>query len=136
MPKLRRYGLFVSHAWKYGEEYARFSSMLFRVRLFSFVDYSASRDHPVDATTERGIAAALKRQIEPTDVMIVLAGMYVSHRDWMLREINLAQRLGKPIVGVHPYGSLRMPRAVSDVADEIVGWRGTSVAHAVRRLSR
>ena len=41
MPQLKIYDLFISHAWKYGEEYDRLISLLNAAPYFYYRDYSA-----------------------------------------------------------------------------------------------
>ena len=61
--------------------------------------------------------------------------MYTAYSDWMQDEIDMAVELGKPIIGVMPYGSQKIPQAVQDAADEIVGWSTVSIVRAVREYS-
>jgi len=61
--------------------------------------------------------------------------LYVSYSYWIQREIELAIDFGKPIIGVKPWGSERVPLKVRDAADEIVGWRTQSIVDAIRRHS-
>jgi len=58
--------------------------------------------------------------------------MYVSYRYWIQKEIDIALEMGKPILGIMPWGSLRIPQAVQDAADEIVGWSTSSIVTAIR----
>lgn len=78
---------------------------------------------------------ALYDQIRPTNIVVVLAGMYVAHRKWIQREIDLAQELHKPILGVHPWGSQMTPAEVQRSAICVVGWNTNSIVDALRRLS-
>lgn len=61
--------------------------------------------------------------------------MYVAHSDWIQFEIDYAKLLNKPIVGVQPWGSERMPSAVTYAADTIVGWNTESIVQAIRNYS-
>jgi len=140
MPELKRYGLFISHAWEYGEEYNRIVKMLKEAPYFSFKDFSCPRENPaVDPRKHYPIAKLteeLKYQICPVNCVIILSGMYVAYSDWIQREIDIALSMGKPIVGVYPWGHERLPHAVSDVADEVVRWNTSSIVGAIRRNSR
>lgn len=66
MPDLKTYDLFISHAWKYGEEYSRLVSLLKGAPYFKYRNYSAPEDKPLqnldssDVTTQAQIAAAIK----------------------------------------------------------------------------
>ena len=62
--------------------------------------------------------------------------MYVTHRYWIQKEIDIAKEMEKKILGISPWGSQRTPLAVTSSADEIVGWRTQSIIDAIRRLAR
>ena len=76
---------------------------------------------------------ALYEQIRPSQVVLILSGMYVVFREWIQKEIDIALELRKPIIGVIPWGSERTPLVVQDVADEMVGWNTSSIVDAIRR---
>ena len=91
------------------------------------------------ATAEEGIEGpdaalthALRRQIRPVNCVLILAGMYAAHRKWIQKEIDIAQELAKPIVGLKPRGQQRVPTAVSNAANEMVGWNTQSIVRAIR----
>jgi hypothetical protein len=99
MPELYTYRIFISHAWKYDDEYYRLERMLLDVPNFSFSNYSVPRHDPLDT---KSIGSKLLDQLRPVQVVIVLAGMYAAHRDWIRYEIEQADRMSKPIIGVKP----------------------------------
>lgn len=131
MPSLKTYDLFISHVWKYDSDYTRIVQMLDQAPNFSMRNYSCPREDPaVDPTvkcTRKELIAALDGQIRPVNCVIVLAGMYVAYSGWIQEEINIAVGYRKPIIGVKPWGTERTPRAVSDVANIIVGWNTSSI---------
>lgn len=47
MPELRRYHLFISHAWSYSEDYKRLEAMLTDAPNFAFDNYSVPRHDPL-----------------------------------------------------------------------------------------
>jgi len=69
------------------------------------------------------------------NVVIILGGMYVAYSEWIDYEIDEAVRMGKPIIGVRPWGQERMPQKIQDVANKIVGWNRESIIQAVRDLT-
>ena len=131
MPLLHKYRLFISHAWKYNAEYDRLIDYLADAENFDYANYSVPEHDPVDGNIEE----ALRKQIRPVEVVLILAGMYVSHSDWIQFEIDFADILGKPIIGIKPWGSERIPQAVQDKAQEIVGWNTSSIVSAIRRYA-
>lgn len=137
MPDLRTYSLFISHAWRYGGDYDRIESLLDGAALFHWKNYSCPRSNPaVDPQfihPRSTLIKELENQIRPTHCTLVLAGIYVSYSDWIQEEIEIAQSMGKPIIGVKPWGQERLPRAVVSAADETVGWSTSSIVSAIRK---
>lgn len=58
--------------------------------------------------------------------------MYVAYSNWIDFEIDVANDLEKPIIGVKPWGQERIPTKVQNNADIMVGWNSNSVVNAVR----
>lgn len=135
MPQLRIYRLFISHAWRYSDEYNRMVGLLNNTPSFISQNYSVPKADPIDASSTSRLEKALCYQINPVHVVIILAGMYVAYSDWIQFEINYALKIGKPIIGVRPWGSERTPQAVVNTANELVGWNATSIVSAIRSLA-
>ncbi len=137
MPNLRTYSIFISHAWRYSDDYNRLVKLLNEAPLFRWRNYSDPKHDPViDPDTDVGrrkIKEKLDDQIRPVHCVIVISGMYVAHSYWIQTEIDIANRYQKPIIGVRPWGQERIPQAVQDVADEMVGWNTDSIVSAVRK---
>ena len=142
MPQLFNYHIFISHAWKYGDEYNRLVNLLDNAPYFSYCNYSAPEDKPLhnldatDVTTKSQIMAAIDWKIKLSSCVLVISGMYYNHRKWMQYEIETAQRMGRPIIAVRPWGAERTPVEVSSVATEIVNWNTTSIVDAIRRHTK
>ncbi len=135
MPPLHRYRIFISHAWRYNAEYYRLIDRLDEAPNFLYANYSVPKHDPADANNNSKLKEQLRRQIRPVEVVIILGGMYVAYSDWIQFEIDFAKSLGKPILGIRPWGAERMPQAVQDAADEIVGWNTPTIVRAIRRLA-
>ncbi|ADB58814.1 TIR domain-containing protein [Archaeoglobus profundus] len=139
MPKLRIYNLFISHSWRYSGEYNRLVNLLNNAPYFWWRNYSCPQHDPaVDPDSEVGrrtLTRELMNQIRPVHCVIVLSGLYVAYSYWIQKEIDIALSFGKPIIGVKPLGSERVPRMIQEVAREIVGWRTDSIISAIRRHS-
>lgn len=136
----RTYNLFISHAWRYGDEYKRLTDLLDSAVGFSYNNYSAPKYKPLhnldstDVTKKFEIKQAIDRKILPSSCVLVISGMYAAHREWMQYEIDTAVRMNKPIIGIRPWGSERIPTAVGDAANEMVGWNTSSIISAIHRL--
>lgn len=130
MPTLREYKVFISHAWKYSESYTRMVSFLDAAPNFTWRNLSVPQHDPIE--TSEKLTARLNDQMRPANVFLILGGMYVSHSDWIQYEINFARRIGRPIIGIRPWGSERTPDAVTRAAKEMVGWNTDSIVSAIR----
>ena len=135
MPNLKTYDIFISHAWRYSDDYKRLVNLLNKAPRFKWRNYSDPRHDPViDPNTDVGhrkMKKELDEQIRPVNCVIVISGMYVAYRYWIQTEIDIATRYRKPIIGVKPWGQQRIPQAVQNV----VGWNTDSIVSAVRRHS-
>ena len=78
----------------------------------------------------------MTRQISPSQIFILLGGMYAAHSNWIDYEIAEAQRMGKTIIGVRPWGQERVPVAVQNASVcPVVGWNSASLVDTVRRYT-
>lgn len=139
MPELKIYDLFISHAWRYNEDYNSLVKHLKDANNFKWRNYSVPEHDPVldpdDSHDARLLVAELDGQIKPVNCVLIISGMYVAHSRWIQTEIDLAHKYDKPIIGLRPWGQERIPAAVSSVAKELVGWNTDSIVAAIRRHS-
>ena len=139
MPSLKTYGLFISHAWSYGDSYTRLVNMLQAAPNFYFRNYSAPEDKPIcDPGTpigKRALQEAIENKIRCVNCVLVVSGMYYNHREWMQYEIDTAKAYLKPIIAVRPRGGERTPIEISNCAAEVVGWNASSIVDAIRLRS-
>lgn len=141
MPELKTYDLFISHAWKYGDEYDRLVNLLDKAPNFKYRNYSAPKDKPLGnldgspADTSKEIKDAIHRKIDPVNCVVVISGMYYNNREWMRFELDYALKKNKPIVAVKPYGNSKIPTEIQNIADVIVNWNTDSIVSAIREYS-
>lgn len=132
-PKPKKtYKLFISHSWDYEDDFERLKNRLDDVDGFEFLDYSVPQDDPLDAQSNAELRRQLRSKIKQTSAVVIISGMYASYSDWIEAEINIANDLDKPIIGVKPWGNERMPRKVKEEARVIVGWNTQSIVDAVQ----
>jgi hypothetical protein len=134
MPRLRVYKVFICHAWDRDEEYWRISNMLDAPN-FEWENLSIPEHDRLQATTTDDLAKGLRDQMRPANVVIVSAGMWVAHRDWLDFEIKFARRIGIPIIAVPPWGHERLP-VVLDRAASAFASRQDSLIAAIREVAR
>jgi hypothetical protein len=135
MPDLKTYDLFISHAWDYNSEYYNLERMLKDAPYFYFRNYSVPQHDSLQVNTDYALDDGLWKQIRPVNTVLILSGMYYNHRKWIQREIEIAQALNKPIIGVIPWGQERIPSEVSGVAKTMVHWNTSSIIDAIRNYS-
>ena len=139
MPPLRTYRLFISHAWRYNDEYYRAINLLNQANNFSWANHSDPKHDPlVDPSTPVGkytMIRHLRNQIQGTHCVLIISGMYAAYRYWIQKEIELSADFYKPIIGLIPRGQERTPIAVQNVAVEMVGWNTDSIVSAIRKHS-
>lgn len=139
MPELKTYDLFISHAWRYNEDYYRLVDLLNKASYFKWRNYSVPEHDPVlDPSKEHDkkiLKAELDGQIRPVNCVLIISGMYVAYSEWILTEINIAQKYNKPIIGIKPRGAQQIPTAVSSAAKEMVGWTTDSIVSAIRKYA-
>ncbi|WIX32778.1 TIR domain-containing protein [Salinicola sp. JS01] len=135
MPYLHNYRLFVSHAWRYSERYDRAIKFLNSAPNFSWTNYSVPVDKKFGHMSVHALEEELRQQIRPTQCVVVLAGMYVAHSDWIQFEIDFAKSLGKPILGIIPWGADRTPISVSLAANKMVGWNANAIVSGIREIT-
>ena len=133
------YNLFISHAWRYHDDYDRLVRLLNSAPYFSWRNYSVPRHDPaIDPDTpagDRQLRKELDNQIRPVNCVLIISGMYAAYRYWIQVEIDIAKGYEKPIVGLIPLGHDRISAEVQQVAREMVGWRTDSVVNAIRKWS-
>lgn len=129
----RPYRVFVSHSWKYSDQRERIEKFLDDEERLDWQNFSVPEDDPLEFEDTNDLRQQLYQQVRQANVVVVVAGMYVSHSEWIEEEIEMAKHFEKPIIGVQPNGNERLPVSVRDAADEIVGWRQRSIVNAIAK---
>jgi len=134
MPALKTYVGFISHAWNYHDEYLRLESMLNSAPQFKFHNASVPCTNciPPPANTST-IQKSLDEQIRISNVVLILSGMHAAHSEWVDKEIAIAAKYEKPIIGVIPRGQIMIPKIVQNAAKEMVHWQTNSIVEAIRK---
>lgn len=135
MPSLRNYHILISHSWDYNNHYETISVWLNDTPYFLWTDYSVPITRPLTVSGVNELKQKIRNRISLCSCVIILSGMYVAYSDWIDFEIDTAVSMGKPIVGVKPWGQERIPTKVQDNADIMIGWNSASVVDAVRRYA-
>ncbi|PPE80619.1 molecular chaperone Tir [Kaistia algarum] len=133
------YNLFISHSWAYSDSYDRLIFLLNNAQWFEYKNYSVPRSNPIhNAPSPARLREAIRAQMSPASVIVILAGVYSTYSTWINEEIDLAMNgfmARKPILAVEPFGSQRTSMVVKNAADRIVSWNTNSIVSGIRDLS-
>lgn len=132
---MSKYNLFISHSWAYSGQFDNLVRLLKEDPTFEFNDYSVPKEDPIDASSDKQLREAIKEQMSHASCVLILAGVYSTHSDWIKIEIDLAQHgfsTPKKIIAIEPWGSERTSSVVKEAADKIVKWNTKSIVDAIR----
>lgn len=136
----KEHGLFISHSWAHSNTYKGLVELLDERPYFKYKNYSVPIDDPLHTDgTDAELYDAIKDQIWPCHVVVILAGVYASYSKWIDKEIKIAKKefsYPKPILAIEPFGSEKTSTTVKNNADMIVRWNTESIVSAIRELSR
>lgn len=135
MPHLKTYDLFISHAWRYDDDYRRLVKLLRDASLFKWRNYSVPQQKRINANSDYQLSKALERQIRPANAVLIISGMYFNYREWIQREMEIAQNYDKPMIGIRPRGAKRTPAAVRGTVHTMAGWSTGSIVQAIRKYA-
>ena len=85
------------------------------------------------------IRRLLRMKMKWAGQVIVIIGKKTHTRPWVKWEIELARKLGKPIIGVYEHGlkdKVKIPDALEKYGDAIVAWNHKSITDAIDGESR
>lgn len=132
MPKINRKRIFISHPYSLTPHYENLNEMLQKKRYFQFYNHSVPKDQKLPGN-RRQVHQKIENRIKNTSAVIVVASKHASHRPAIRKEIQLAKKYNKPVIGVRPRGQKQVSRFISKNATEIVGWNSSSIVKAIRR---
>ena len=135
---MKAYHLFISHSWTHADQYNNLVNLLDQANRFHYHNYSIPKDNPVHIGSDRELSEAIRSQMQPCGIVLVLAGVYASYSKWIDKEIKIAKSSfpkPKPILAIEPWGNERTSEAVKENANQIVGWNTKSIVAAIRDLA-
>lgn len=134
----KTYNIFISHSWSYSDNYQRLINLLKKDPTFNFKDYSVPKDDPIhSANSDKQLYTAIKGQILPCSIIIILAGVYSSYSKWIEKEIEIAKSYPytKKIIAIDPWGAERTSVIAKENAHKVVKWNTSSIVSAIKELS-
>ena len=129
------YKIFISHSWTYHEDLLGLRNLLNERGYFNVEFTEVSKDVPINSENANYIKTALKNKISQSTIVLALAGIYASHSDWMIWELDTALTLGIPIIGVIPRGQERISQEVFSRSKVDVRWNTESIVDAIKKYN-
>ena len=142
MNSSKSYDLFVTHAWRFHDEWLQFVNLIDQAPGIDWRNFSLPwHDPAMKPNTELGrkfIHSFLENQIIPAQAVILLPGVYAinSARKWIDLEIEFARKHGKLIVGVSLSDEANVPQEVAKLCDDCVGPNATEAIRIIDAGSR
>lgn len=128
---MAKYHIFISHAWKYSDDYNTVSNWIKESGL-PIKNYSVPEHDPLDANNKAKLKSQLTEQIKHASIVIIIGGMYGAYSDWMNYEFEEAKRMNKKIILIKPWGQERIPMSAQVIADDVIGWNSTSLINSIK----
>ena len=127
--------LFVTHAWEHSDDYLRVFEYLESARNFYYRNSSTPENRPTG--DKEVLREDLRRQIAPAEAVIALASLYDKQADLVTFQLLFTQACKKPVILLKSFGVQRpVPKALAELASEIVDWDERALVDSVRRLAR
>jgi hypothetical protein len=127
--------LFVTHAWENSDDYLRVFEYLESSRSFFYRNYSTPEQRP--SGDKEALREDLRRQIAPVEAVIALSSLFDKHRELLTFQLLYAQANHKPVILMKLFGGRgEVPKAILDLANEVVEWDERALVDAVRRQAR
>lgn len=130
------YKIFISHSWAHSDDLKALQNLLNSRGYFNVEFTEASKDVPINSVNATYIKSRLKSKIVNSNVVLALAGVYASHSDWMIWEMDTAINNDLPIIGVIPRGQERISQEVYKRSKTDVKWYTESIVEAIRTYAK
>jgi hypothetical protein len=101
------------------------------IKEFRFYNHSIPYDDPLDADTAKKIETGIWRQMKWCSTVLVLAGPHAS-KYWVKKEVEIAQKLGKKIIAVRPWGNHNVPQYLRQGSNEIIGFNSKTIIEKIK----
>lgn len=135
--------VFISHSWSYSGHYDTLATWVFGEKWSSgqasldFRNYSVPADDPIHfAPNDKALLAAIYRQIARSHVIVIPTGMYTNYSRWILKELDGADSMKKPILAVNPWAQERKSSVVLNRATDFTGWNKAPLVSKIWKLYR
>ncbi len=128
--------VFVTHTWQGSDDYLRVFEYLESARNFYYRNCSTPEKPPADTGVEAR-REDLRRQINSAEVLVALGSLISTQAELLVFQVNYAKASDQPVVLLGGFGrDIEVPRYITDLADERVGWDERALVDAIRRQAR
>jgi len=128
--------VYVTHDYQASDDYLRVFEYLESARNFYYRNCSTP-DKPPAGTGIEPRREDLRRQIDGAEVVVALGSLAVTQGEMLVFQVNYAKASDKPVVLLAGFGKeIAVPRYITDLADEQVGWDERALVDAIRRQAR
>lgn len=140
MDHLKSYDIFLTHAWRFHDDWTKFSELMDNTPGIVWRNFSLPwHDPAMNANTEVGgrfIRDFLESQIIPVHGVVLLTGVYAinSARRWFDMEVEMARKHNKPLIGIPAIGEKTVPDEVSNLCDACCEWDATQLLATIDRV--
>lgn len=127
--------LYVTHLWEHSDDYLRVFEYLESARNFFYRNLGTPDRRPVG--DKETLKVDLRKQIAPAEAVIALSSLYEQNPDLVVFQALYAQACNRPVILLKFFGGLKpAPKALADLASEVVEWDERALVDAVRRQAR
>lgn len=127
--------IFVTHCWEHSDDYLRVFEYLESQRNFFYRNCSTPDQRPQgDREAQR---ESLRKQIMAAEAVIGLSSLFEKNQELLTFQLLFAQTSQKPVILMKAFGARRdVPKAIQDLADEVIEWDDRALVDAIRRQAR
>jgi len=140
MQKLKCYDLFLTHAWRFHNDWVEFSKLLDKAPGVTWRNFSLPwYDPAIKASTDSGgrfIRDSLESQIISVHAVVLLSGVYsiVSARRWFDMEVEMAKKHNKPLIGIPVIGETSVSNEVANLCDVCCDWEAMQLFTTIDQI--
>jgi hypothetical protein len=133
--KNKKYPIFISHCWDYNTQYYTVEEWINESDI-KWKNMSIPAHDPKQTHSDRELEQIIDNNIKNSSIFIIIAGMYASqqNRNWINKEIEIAQKYNKPLLAIKPWGNERTPSKIQEVAAKLVNWQSSSAINGIKEL--
>ncbi len=134
------YDIFITHAWRYHDDWVKLSNLFDAEKSIKWRNFSVPwYDPALDPNTDlgaRAVRAWIDGQIRPVVGVVLLDSVYKvkSARKWLDLEVELAHAHKKPVVAMPAHSATEVSEEAAAAADAVVGWDVGDIIATFERL--